>query len=68
MRKTSSRCTRTWITVILAVILCMVTAWVYIHRRLIRALIGGKPAPACPHPLPGCIKEKLASTDPPEAE
>ena len=40
------------------------TAWVFIHRRAIRAAIRHEPIPACPHWLPACLREKLVNTEP----
>ena len=60
---------KTWIIVIAAVYVAMCTAWVFIHRRLIRAAIRKDPLPGCPHWLPGCIRETLVTTEPaPEPE
>ena len=46
-----------WICVALA---CLFTIWVFIHRRLIRALIKNEPVPACPHRLPSLAKKLLS--------
>ena len=56
MCRKSSRCKWTWLAVIGAVIVCLFTAWVYIHRRLIRALLCLEPKPECPHWLPECMQ------------
>ena len=39
------------------------TIWAFIHRRAIRAAVRHEPMPACPHWLPGCLREKLVSTE-----
>lgn len=49
-----------WAVAAAIILVCMVTAWVIIHRRAIRAAVKGEPMPACPHWLPGCLREKLA--------
>ena len=67
-----SKSCRRWkvcLTVIAAIIVCLVTAWVYIHRRLIRALIKNEEKPECPHWLPDCLytePETPASAPAPE--
>ena len=57
---------KTWILVIIAaVFVAICTAWAIIHRRVIRAAVRREPLPACPHWLPGCLREKLVETDSP---
>ena len=55
-------CIWKWIVGIIIVLVCLITVWVYIHRRLIRAMIKKEPAPACPHWLPDKVK-KLQTTE-----
>ena len=52
-----------WKILLVAAILfgCLLTAWAYIHRRLIRAAIKGEPLPVCPHWLPRAVEKLLAS-------
>ena len=60
---------KVWLTVIASIIVCLVTAWVYIHRRLIRALIRNEEKPECPHWLPDCLYEEPETPSPaPEEE
>ena len=48
------------IRIILIVLLILAfSAFVYIHRNLIKALIKKQPRPKCPHWLPACIYEAL---------
>ena len=48
---------KTWLAVLIAVLVCLCTCLVYIHRRVIRAAIKGEPMPECPHWHP-CLKKK----------
>ena len=64
----SCRRWKIWLTVIASVIICLVTAWVIIHRRLIRALIKHEEKPECPHWLPDCLCEEPEPEIPPEEE
>ena len=57
---------KTWILVITAIVaffVALCAAWAFIHRRVIRAAIRREPYPACPHWLPGCLREKLVATE-----
>jgi len=49
---------KTWLAILIAVLVCVCTCLVYIHRRVIRAAIKGEPMPECPHWLPKGLKEK----------
>ena len=62
MRKSCPRW-KIWLSVIIGVIVCLVTAWVFIHRRLIRALIRNEEKPECPHWLPQCMREESEIDD-----
>ena len=60
---------KTWLIVIAAVYTALCAAWVFVHRRLIRAAVRKELLPGCPHWLPGCIRETLVTTEPaPEPE
>ena len=48
-----------WAVITAIVVVCMAAVWVIIHRRVIRAAFKGEPFPACPHWLPGFLKELL---------
>ena len=57
------KCKLVWKIVLLVAILfgCLLTAWAFIHRRLIRAAVKGEALPVCPHWLPGAVEKLLAS-------
>ena len=38
---------------------CLLTVWIFVHRRVIRAAVKGDPLPVCPHWLPGALKKLL---------
>ena len=50
---------KTWLTVIIAVLVCICTCLAFIHRRVIRAAIKGEELPERPHWHP-CMKKKTA--------
>ena len=53
-------CRKKWVLwIVLGLLIACCSVWVYIHRRLILAMVKQEPRPACPHWLPGCLKEKL---------
>ena len=53
-------CLWKWIVWVCIALVCLFTIWVFIHRRLIRALIKNEPVPACPHWLPALAKKLLS--------
>lgn len=54
---------KTWIFVLIAVFAALVTCWVFIHRRVIRACIKKEPLPPCPDWHPDCVKAMCAPAE-----
>ena len=54
------------IGIVVGVFIMLLNVWAFIHRRAIRAVIFKEKMPACPHWLPGCIRELLIAHDLPD--
>ena len=57
--KSGCICKKIFRILLIVVFAAAITAWVYFHRDLIKALIKKQPKPKCPHWLPRCIGEAL---------